>query len=68
MPEKIETLLNEIAVALKRMADSQDKQLEILCGQANAAAEARQQSAGATDLIKNIMDTLKPQKGAGHGN
>jgi hypothetical protein len=68
MPEKIEALLTEVVAVLNRIADSQEKQLEVLSGQAKAAAEARQQSAGATDLIKSIMDTLKPPKGAGHGN
>jgi uncharacterized membrane protein YccC len=67
MPEKIEALLTEIAAALNRIADTQQEQLKILREQAKAATEARQQSAGAADLIKNVMDMLKSSKGADHG-
>jgi len=62
MAEKIEALLAEVVVALNRIADNQHQQLEILQGQADAAAEARKQGAGATDLIKNIMGMMQRPK------
>jgi hypothetical protein len=65
MPEKIELLLKDVTAALNRIADIQEKQLEILRGQAEASAEARKQGVGATDLLKTIMAMMpKPSKGA----
>jgi hypothetical protein len=64
MPEKTEALLTEIAAALNRIADTQEEQLKILREQAKAAAEARQQSAGAADVLKTVMGMIKPVKGA----
>jgi hypothetical protein len=63
MPQKIERLLTEVVAALNRIADTQEKQLEILREQAKSVAEARQQSAGAADVLKTVMSMIKPIKG-----